>query len=66
LTKEELQRISKKKFGVERLDVVRDICVFCCYTGLAYVDVHKLKRSELVKGIDGNLWIYTHRQKTDT
>jgi integrase len=30
------------------------------------VDVHKLKRSELVKGIDGNLWIYTYRQKTDT
>ena len=65
LTKEELQRIYKKKFGVERLNVVRDIFVFCCYTGLAYVDVHKLKRSEIVKGIDGNLWIYTHRQKTD-
>jgi site-specific recombinase XerD len=66
LTKEELERIYKKKFGVERLNVVRDIFVFCCYTGLAYVDVHKLKRAELVKGIDGNLWIYTHRQKTDT
>jgi site-specific recombinase XerD len=66
LTTEELQRIYKKKFGVERLNAVRDIFVFCCYTGLAYVDVHKLKRSELVKGIDGNLWIYTHRQKTDT
>jgi site-specific recombinase XerD len=66
LTKEELQRIYKKKFGVERLNTVRDIFVFCCYTGLAYVDVHKLKRSELVKGIDGNLWIYTHRKKTDT
>jgi site-specific recombinase XerD len=66
LTKEELQRLYKKKFGVGRLGTVRDIFVFCCYTGLAYVDVHKLKRSELVKGIDGNLWIYTHRQKTDT
>lgn len=30
------------------------VCV-CYYTGLAYVDVHKLKRSELVKGVDGNL-----------
>ena len=66
LTKEELQRLYKKKLGVERLRVVRDIFVFCCYTGLAYVDVHKLKRSELVKGIDGNLWICTKRQKTDT
>ncbi|GAC1310054.1 MAG: hypothetical protein NVSMB24_26560 [Mucilaginibacter sp.] len=66
LTKEELDRLSKKKFGVERLNTVRDMFVFCCYTGLAYVDVHKLKRSELVKGVDGDLWIYTHRQKTDT
>lgn len=66
LTKEELERLTKKKSDVERLRSVRDMFVFCCYTGLAYVDVHKLKRSELVKGIDGNLWIYTNRQKTDT
>ncbi len=66
LTKEELDRLIKKKFEVERLKTVRDMFVFCCYTGLAYVDVHKLKRSELVKGIDNNLWIYTNRQKTDT
>lgn len=66
LTKEELDRLSKKRFGVERLSTVRDMFVFCCYTGLAYVDVHKLKRSELVKGADGDLWIYTNRQKTDT
>jgi integrase len=66
LTKEELLRMRKKKFDIERLQVVRDIFLFCCYTGLSYVDVHKLKRSELVKGIDGDLWIYTSRQKTDT
>jgi site-specific recombinase XerD len=66
LTKEELDRLIKKKFDIERLRVVRDVFVFCCYTGLAYVDVHKLKRSELVKGIDGDLWIYTSRKKTDT
>lgn len=66
LTKEELERLTKKKFSVNRLSTVRDMFVFCCYTGLAYVDVHKLKRSELVKGIDGDLWIYTSRQKTDT
>jgi site-specific recombinase XerD len=66
LTKEELDSLSKKKFGVERLSTVRDMFVFCCYTGLAYVDVHKLKRLELVKGADGDLWIYTNRQKTDT
>jgi len=66
LTKEELQKMYKKKFTIDRLNVVRDVFVFFCYTCLAYVDVHKLKRSEMVKGIDGNLWIHTSRQKTDT
>ena len=33
---------------------------------MAYVDVRKLKRSEVERGIDGKLWIYTHRQKTDS
>ncbi|UEG53371.1 site-specific integrase [Mucilaginibacter daejeonensis] len=66
LTKEELDCLIKKEFKIERLRTVRDMFVFCCYTGLAYVDVHKLKRSELIQGIDGDLWIYTNRQKTDT
>jgi len=66
LTKEELSRIKDKKFSMERVGMVRDMFVFSCYTGLAYVDVCKLKRSELVNGTDGNLWIYTSRKKTDT
>jgi site-specific recombinase XerD len=66
LTTDELKTLSEKTFSVERLQLVRDIFLFSCYTGLAYVDVRKLKRSELVKGIDNNLWIYTNRQKTDT
>nr|MBC7613843.1 site-specific integrase [Pseudopedobacter sp.] len=63
---EEIERLMAKDFSIERLRTVRDLFVFCCYTGLAYVDVHKLKRSELVKGVDGSLWIHTRRQKTDT
>lgn len=66
LTKEELKAIAEKQFPVDRLCLVRDVFLFSCYTGLAYVDVKKLKRSEMVKGIDGDLWIYTNRQKTDT
>jgi site-specific recombinase XerD len=66
LTQDELNRLMQKKLHVERLSAVRDIFVFCCYTGLAYIDVFKLRRSELIKGIDGKLWIHTHRQKTDT
>jgi site-specific recombinase XerD len=66
LDQEELDIMSAKTFASERIAHVRDIFLFSCYTGLAYADVKKLKRSEIVKGIDGELWIYTHRQKTDT
>jgi site-specific recombinase XerD len=66
LTKEELQKMAARDFGMERLSQVRDIFLFSCFTGLAYADVQKLKRSEIVTGPDGGKWIYTSRQKTDT
>ncbi len=66
LTTEELQAMADKQFATDRVTQVRDIFVFCCFTGLAYADVKKLKRSEIVKGVDGQQWIFTSRQKTDT
>ena len=66
LTQEEIDSIQAKEFVSERLGNVRDIFVFSCYTGLAYADVKKLKLSEIVKGIDGKLWIQTYRAKTNT
>jgi hypothetical protein len=45
---------------------VRDIFLFSCYTGLAYSDVQKLRRSEISTGIDGGKWIFTRRRKIDT
>ena len=66
LSKEELETMASKKFVSVRLELVRDIFLFSCYTGLAYIDVQKLKRSEIVKGFDGEQWIFTSRQKTDT
>ncbi len=65
LTNEEIKAIASKEFTITRLVVVRDIFLFSCYSGLAYADVKKLKRSELVTGVDGNLWIICKRQKTD-
>ena len=49
-----------------RMSQVRDIFIFCCYTGLAYADVEKLTRDEITTGIDGEKWIWTSRQKTDS
>lgn len=66
LVEEELNRITNKIFLIPRLAQVRDIFVFCCYTGLAYADVEKLTREEITTGIDGEKWIWTSRQKTDS
>ena len=66
LVEEELTRIVEEDFKMPRLRQVRDIFIFCCYTGLAYADVKKLTREEITTGIDGEKWIWTSRQKTDT
>ena len=66
LTELELQAIAEKHFSIPRLAIVRDIFLFSCYTGLAYADVKKLRRSEIIIGIDGEKWIMSNRQKTET
>nr|WP_222707302.1 site-specific integrase [Pontibacter qinzhouensis] len=66
LTEEEIGVMAAKEFAMDRLGQVRDVFLFSCFTGLAYVDVQKLKRSNIAIGIDGEKWIYKNRQKTDT
>ena len=66
LTKEEIQAIYEKEFASDRLNQVRDFFIFSCFTGLAYVDVKQLSKSNINIGIDGDQWIFTRRQKTDT
>ena len=64
LTKEELEALSAKKIDGDRLNVVRDMFLFCCFTGLAYIDVQKLNEDNIVKHIDGSQWIHAKRTKT--
>lgn len=66
LTAVELQKIAEKKFSTPRLSQVRDFFLFSCYTGLSYADVQKLKPSDICVGADGERWIVTYRQKTNT
>ncbi len=66
LTEEEIQKIIELDLKMERLDQVRDIFVFCCFTGLAYADVKKLNRGDISVGADGEEWVKTKRSKTDT
>lgn len=65
LTTEELATIETKQYTIPRLQHVKDLFVFSCYTGLAYIDVMKLSPNHLVKGINGDTWLMTNRQKTD-
>ena len=66
LTQEEIQKMVEKELYTERLDQVKDIFLFSCFTGLAYADVKKLSRNDIVIGIDGDKWIKIKRSKTDT
>ena len=65
LTQDELVAILEKKYSIARLQQVKDLFVFSCYTGLAYTDLINLTSENIAKGIDGQLWIFSHRQKTD-
>ena len=64
LSDEEIQQLLDTEFHTPRLEHVRDIFVFCCFTGLAYADVKKLGKNDINKGIDGENWINTSRTKT--
>ena len=65
LTEEELNSLIEKTMPVQRLEQVRDIFVFSCFTGLAYIDVKELTKKHLRTGFDGNTWIMTKRSKSN-
>ena len=63
LTDEEILRVANKDLGIQRLELVRDIFIFSCFTGLAYIDVSNLTPDHIVT-MDDKQWIMTKRQKT--
>ncbi|PRX54009.1 site-specific integrase [Flagellimonas meridianipacifica] len=64
LSSNELSNLETYPLPLERLDRVRDLFVFSCYTGISYADIIKLTSDNIVLGIDGSRWIVTKRQKT--
>ena len=66
LSKEELQALIDKKIEGDRLNVVRDMFVLCCFTGLAYVDIQSLRPDEIYQNEEGGFYIKSKRTKTDT
>ncbi len=64
LTMEEIQRLIDYQSPFDRLNKVRDFFIFSCFTGLAYIDVKKLKKAEVEGNDKLGYWIRTRRQKT--
>jgi site-specific recombinase XerD len=64
LTDQELKLLINKEFSNERLRRVKDIFLFCCFTGLAFSDVKSLTRENITIGINNQKWLRTKRKKT--
>lgn len=64
LTQEELSTLKNHTFKQTRLERVKNLFVFCCYTGLAYREMSNLKPVHIQKGFDGIKWIKMTREKT--
>src|SRR5690554_4733169 len=43
LTQHELTVLSEKEISIERIDIIRDLFLFQCYTGLSYKDLATLE-----------------------
>lgn len=65
LSQAEINRIWQKEFRIERLELVRDVFIFCVYTGLAFIDVYNLRPEHISEDSNGNLWIVKPREKTN-
>lgn len=66
LTEDELKVLRETPITSKRVAQVRDVFLFACYTGLAYIDLKLLREDNIRTSFDGNQWIMTHRHKTDT
>ncbi|WP_062052983.1 site-specific integrase [Aquimarina longa] len=64
LTKEELKQFGSVTVRTKNEELVRDLFVFCCFTGLSYVDLKNLTFDEIQRFWDKSLWIIKKRQKS--
>lgn len=66
LSKEEIKMLIKGSFKKKSYELIRDLFIFCCFTGLSWTDMANLTKENLQTSFDGHLWIKTNRQKTGT
>ena len=66
LTEEEIARLWNKELSISRLSEIRDVFIFCCYTGFGYIETFSFDQDAVFIGIDGERWLSTARDKTGT
>ena len=66
LVREEIEKLIAYEHKNKRIELTRDMFVFSCFTGFAFVDVQQLKKTHIQTFFDGNMWIIKRRQKTNT
>ena len=64
LIEPEIKELMKKKFTAKRLEEVRDVFLFQCFTGIAYIDAVNLTEDNIVEDGFGQKWIQLTRQKS--
>lgn len=60
----ELEKLENHNFEIKRVQQIKDLFIFCCYTGLGFTEMINLKASDIIKGFDGELWLNIKRNKT--
>ena len=66
LSKEEIHLLMEAPITRKKMSMVRDLFLFCCFTGLAFIDLYNLKEENIKEFFDEGEWIVIHRQKTGT
>ena len=65
LSPKQLKKLEETNFSVARIQQIKDMFVFCCYTGLAFKEMTNLKKQDIIVDFDEQLWIRIKRSKTD-
>ena len=65
LLKEQVEALLMHSPSKSYYELVKDLFVFSCFTGLSYIDIKQLKNTNIQSFFDGHDWIISRRQKSD-
>jgi len=64
LNEQEIMTLYHKHFEIKRLEEIKDVYLFMCFTGFAYKDTSLLTTNHIINFFDGEEWIVKNREKT--